>query len=82
MSPEDVVKIAAYIIGPAGAAWVGVKGSLNGMRNQIKALHASDIETRQELADLGTTCADTQERIAHIEGRLFTVPTKSKPRRR
>jgi hypothetical protein len=76
MTPDELIntaKVAAYILGPAGAAWVGVKSSLNGLRNQVKDLHISDRKREQDLGEIKDTVGSTQQRVARIEG-LLEVP--------
>ncbi|HEX6938674.1 MAG TPA: hypothetical protein VF158_04630 [Longimicrobiales bacterium] len=62
---HPLIQLAVVVLGPTGAAWVGVRGALNGTRSNIETL-ASDVrEMRHDLADL-------RERVAGLEAQIAT----------
>lgn len=62
MSPADILQLVAVILGPTGAAWVGVRTALNGTREAVKNLATDMREVRHDLADV-------RERVAKLEGK-------------
>lgn len=58
-----VLGLIGMVLGPTGAAWVGVKISLNGLRGDVT-------EVKTGMAQQGKDMSDARERIANIEGRL------------
>ena len=59
MTPEALQAIA-IILGPAGAAWLGVKISVNGMRADVREIKADVKEVRGVQVEHG-------ERLATLE---------------
>jgi len=62
-TPEfiELVKLAGYIIGPAGAAWLGVKHTLNGTVARVQRIE-------QKVDDLSDNMTGVRERLARLEG--------------
>lgn len=60
-SIPPIVTIVLGIIGPTGAAWVGVRVALNGTREAVRGLHRDMRELRDDVQDV-------RERVARLEG--------------
>ena len=63
MTPQEWLQLVAYTLGPFGAAWVGVKTSLNGMRSDSK-------ETRADVKEIRSMVSDHATRLAVIESKV------------
>lgn len=59
MTPETLQMIAT-IVGPFGAAWIGVKTAVNGMRDDVR-------EIKDDVKDMRKDVTDHGERIAVLE---------------
>lgn len=57
-----LIQVAAIVLGPAGAAWAGVRVSLNGTRQDVR-----DIKT--EVSGIRGDVSNLRERVARVEGR-------------
>ena len=66
MNPETIQSLA-LVLGPAGAAWVGVKVGLNGLRARVEKIEKVTDETRHHVGTHG-------ERLARIETKLEGKP--------
>ena len=55
------VAVLLAIIGPSGAAWVGVRTALNGTREAVRDLQRDMRELRDDVQDV-------RERVARLEG--------------
>jgi hypothetical protein len=64
MSPE-MWQAVAVIVGPAGAAWIGVKVAVNGMREDVR-------EIKGDVKDLRVTVNQHGERLAVLDSREAT----------
>jgi len=53
----------AVILGPTGAAWVGVRTALNGTRERVKQIDAGVEHLRMQMSDV-------RDRVSKIEGSL------------
>ena len=62
MTSPEMLQLAAMVLAPGGAAWVGVRVSVNGMREDIKGIKRDVSETRKDLSKHG-------ERIATLEAK-------------
>lgn len=62
MTPEQLFQIVAVVLGPAGAAYVGVRTAVNGMRADVKEIKGDVKELRGDVAKHG-------ERLAVLETR-------------
>lgn len=59
---HPLIQFVAVVLGPTGAAWWGVKASLNGTRRAVA-------ETRDDVKEIRTTLGQHGERLARIEGK-------------
>lgn len=59
---HPLLQAAIVILGPTGAAWVGVRTALNGTRQNVKDLASDMREVRKDLTDV-------RERVARLEGK-------------
>lgn len=62
MTPE-MLQLLGYVIGPAGAAWVAVKVSLNGTRENVKTIMG-------DVKELRAGQAQHSNRLTAIETKL------------
>lgn len=70
--PADMAQILAIlapIIGSSGAAWVGVKVSLNGTRERVREIHAEVKEIREHQIDQESRVAVLEDRY-HRPGKV------------
>lgn len=57
-----VLGVVGVVFGQSGAAWVTIKTSLNGMRDDVS-------ELKTDVKKQGADMSDVRERLARIEGR-------------
>ena len=57
-----MLQLLGMVAGPAGAAWVGVKVAVNGLRADVR-------EIKKDVKDLNGLAAKHGERIATLEAR-------------
>ena len=58
---HPLIQLAIVLLGPTGAAYVGVRVSLNGTRENVR-------ELKRDVSKLSTDMTDVRERLARIEG--------------
>lgn len=66
---SDFIQIAVVIgsiVGPAGAAWAGVKVSLNGTRERVKEIQAEVKEHTGQLAKVDTRLTVIEDRSKRV----------------
>ena len=63
MDAVSLWQVLTLVFGPAGAAWLGVKVSLNGARADIR-------EIKSDVKDLHTEVSRHSERLAVVEDRV------------
>lgn len=63
MSPVELWQVAALVLGPAGAAWVGVKTALNGTRQSVA-------EIKEDVKDLRAEVRGNREEIIRLQEHL------------
>lgn len=56
----ELAQSVGIVFGPSGAAWIGVKLSLNGTRKKVDEIHADMKEMRKDVTD-------TQTRVTVLE---------------
>lgn len=66
MDPE-LLRVAAMILGPGGAVYVGFKAGMNGLREDVSDIRITQRETRDEVKGLRQDMTDVRERVAGIE---------------
>jgi hypothetical protein len=66
MDPQ-MFALLAMMLGPAGAAWVGVKVSLNGTRDRVKNI---DAKLDRLVADNVGEHSEFRERLTRAETRI------------
>lgn len=59
---HPLIQLAIVLLGPGGAAYVGVRVSLNGTKENVR-------ELKKDVGKLSTDMTDVRERVARIEGR-------------
>lgn len=68
----SVIVLLAMVLGPSGAAWVGVKVGLNGLRSSVRQLREDNSRDHAELwRGIEAVRGDVtglRERVARIEG--------------
>lgn len=57
------VSFMTIILGPTGAAWVGVRTALNGTRERVRKID-------EVTSHMGREMTDVRVRVAKIEGKL------------
>ena len=57
---HPLIQLAIVLLGPTGAAYVGVRVSLNGTRENVR-------ELKRDVSKLSTDMTDVRERLARIE---------------
>lgn len=60
MDPVVILQSLALILGPSGAAYVGVKTAVNGMRADVK-------EIKGDVKEVKTVQTQNRERLAVLE---------------
>lgn len=64
---QAVIALLALVAGPGGAAWVAVRVSLNGARQDIRDIKTSVHGLAEKQAATTVEVARLDERVAHIE---------------
>lgn len=59
---HPLIQLAVVVFGSGGAAWYGVRATLNGTRENVRDL-------KRDVGKLSTDMTDVRERVARIEGR-------------
>lgn len=60
---HPLIQLALVVLGPTGAAWVGVRASLNGTRRAVA-------ETRQDVKEIRAVLGQHGDRLTRIETRM------------
>ena len=63
----DLIQLFALMVGPTGAAWVGVKGSMNGMKARQVTQGATLDKQDKTLDKIVETQAEHGERLMRLE---------------
>ena len=63
MEIHPFVQIAGVVLGPAGAAWLGVKMSLNGLKQRVASMEG-------KLDSLADSHGIIRERLARVETKI------------
>lgn len=64
---QALVAVVVLIAGPSGAAWVAVKASLNGARQDIKDIKSSVTGLTEKQTSTEVSVARLDERVRHLE---------------
>lgn len=70
MENGEWLKLAAFILGPGGAAYIGVKISINGLSKRVNEAKTQIGKIFDLLTDKEDLCRDHEGRIGKIEGQL------------
>ena len=60
----EIAKLIAIVVGPAGAAWWGVKTTLNGTVARVERIEKTVDSISHDMADV-------RERTARLEGQIL-----------
>lgn len=66
---QALVALLAMIAGPGGAAWVAVRVSLNGARQDIKDIKSSVGSLNDKQSRMDVELGRLDERVGHLEDR-------------
>lgn len=66
---QAVVALLAMVAGPGGAAWIAVKVSLNGARQDIRDIKASVGSLNEKQSATAVSVARLEERVGNLEDR-------------
>lgn len=68
---KEVLAILGVILGPSGAVWVAVKGSLNGTRRRVENTERDVLEIKKGVDDIkemfAKQCVDYEHRFTVLE---------------
>ena len=67
---QFILALLGMIAGPGGAAWVAVKVSLNGARQDIRDIKAAVQEADGKLESQGRHIAEVRQRVTDHDRRL------------
>ena len=57
---HPILQLAVLVLGPTGAAWIGVKAALNGVKADVR-------EVKEDLRAFNIALQETRERLARLE---------------
>ena len=64
---DSFLQMVALIAGPTGGAWIAVKTTLNGTRNQVSDIAKDVSAIRESLGDQRVFMSRLDERLKNIE---------------